>query len=310
MNVKKVMSLCVLGIAITAGISGADTFKSVNSGGDRNWTKAGNWICVNNPAEKAVPGTADEVIVGNNALRITTAVVIDHIVIGEGGPAELVIDGGSLFAVGAATTNRINSAGHEHPGTLIVKNKGVAIFNGNFRAGFRNFNGGTVDIQDGTLRVAGTYYHNRDYAGTKALNTRTTIRKGGVLDVRILELNAGVLDVAEGTLVIRAVGLEQVNQWVAEGRIVAMGGEKGWKIRAKKDPLSGYLVVVAEPPLSAKSTNAGGGVCEKAISLCTTKKIIIGLAVAVLLLLLSLCGKRKRSGKGKPDDKTGKTYDY
>jgi hypothetical protein len=122
--------------------------------------------------------------------------------------------------------------------------------------GFENTQGGSVTIYDGTLRVTKTYHHNETYAGTEILDTRTTINPGGLLDVNDLVLNAGILDIAGGTLIIRRCAVYEVDLWFAEGRIISMGGKPGWKIKVTFDEVSGWTAVVAEPVM--KPLTVGG----------------------------------------------------
>jgi hypothetical protein len=246
------MKLCALSFAVTAGIAGADTFRPVRLETDRNWTNINLWFSTNRPGEKVFPGDADETRISGGAVRITTPVTVGYLKVGSEGSGTVIIDGGTLVTVG---TSDYNSASFNAPGTLIVTNGGSAVFNSRFMVGFKNYGGGRVEIYDGTVRVARSYFHNKDYTGSEPINTRTTVHQGGVLEVNELILNSGVINIAGGTVMIRKGYVEQITHWIAEGRIIAMGGAAGWKIKVTVDPSTGHIVLTAE--LSGESFSVG-----------------------------------------------------
>jgi hypothetical protein len=241
MNIKKTTRLCAAGFAITAG---ADTFKPVYSITEQNWTNSTLWISTNRPGETVFPGDEDETRICSGIIRITTRVTVGYLKVGAEGSGKVIIDGGSLVTVGSSD---YNSASYKVPGALIVINGGSAVFNSRFMVGFQNSGGGRVEIYDGSIRINQTYYHNMEYNGQDKINTRTTIHAKGILDVNGLILNSGIMDVSGGTVIIRTGYAEQINQWVADGRIVAMGGAEGWKIKVTVNPSTGYITLVAEP---------------------------------------------------------------
>jgi hypothetical protein len=245
MNIKKTMNCYLLSIVIMTGWVHAARIVFTGAGGDDCWTNEANWVYYkSNPIKRGTPTTADEVRLNpNTTVRITTPVTVNYLKTGVNGYGTVIIDGGSLSTVG---TEDYNSASYNSLGVIIVTNGGAALFNFYFMVGFENHAGGRVEIYDGTVRVPGIYYHSKDYTGSEPVDTRTTISKGGVLDVNELTLNTGIMDVAGGTLIVRMGRAEEINQWIADGRIIAMGGAEGWKINVTVDPKTSYTVIVAE----------------------------------------------------------------
>ncbi|MCU0857542.1 MAG: hypothetical protein MUC65_03960 [Pontiellaceae bacterium] len=250
MNIKKTIKLCSLGFAAAAGMAAADVFHFTSPGADQNWTNVTNWVCIKEREDRVLPGNTDQARIDHVAVRITTAVTVGYLRSGVGGPGTVIIDGGSLVTVGPG---KFSSASYNSPAIIIVTNGGSALFNFYFMVGCLNYPEARMEIYDGTVRVSGTYYHVRNYAAPDPMSTRTVIHEGGLLEVDVLELNAGVLDIAGGKVIVRRSRADQISQWVAEGRIVAMGGAAGWAIKAVLDPETNYTVLVAEPsaaPLS------------------------------------------------------------
>lgn len=253
MSTIHLVKACVLGFVITTGFAPADVFRFANSTGDGNWTNPANWINETSPEKPGVPDSRDEVRIGNAAVKLTTSVTVDLLKAGDAGAgvevadgesATVVIDGGELLATGSAG---FNSASYKMPGTLIIQNGGSASFGSYFMVGHKKTQGGSVIIHKGTLRVANKYVHNMYYEETDLLNTRTTINHGGLLEVGDLKLNAGLIDLAGGTLIIRRLAIVEVEEWVKAGLIIAMDGAEGWKISAAFDDITGWTTVVAEP---------------------------------------------------------------
>ncbi len=221
---------------------------------DECWTNEANWVYYkSNPVKRGVPTEADEVRLNSaQTARITVPVRVGYLKLGANGLGQngkVIIDGGSLVTVGLGD---YNSAGQNASGTLIVTNGGSAVFNSRFNVGNSREAKGLLFIEGGSVRVAGPYNHYPEYSGPEAVLSRTVIGEAGLLDVNALVLNGGVMDVAGGTVIVRAGRIEQINQWVAEGRIIAMGDLDGWKIKAAMDPATGYLLIVAEPSSDPK----------------------------------------------------------
>lgn len=244
MGRKKAM-LGFMGAALLIGSVRADRVDFVGRGADINWTNANNWLNTTNHLN-SLPGEGDEVRIGKGVVTLTTAVTVRSLKVGAGGPGNLIIDGGSLVSNGLKD---YNSAGAKFKGSILVKNGGSATFNSYFMVGFSNVPNGSLVIDQGTVRVSGFFYHNIEYSGTEPINSRTTIKTGGLLDVDKLKLNAGVLDVAGGTLIVRQGDIGQLRAWVEEGRIIAMGGVDGWKINITIDENTGYFKISAEMPI-------------------------------------------------------------
>ncbi len=238
-----------MSLAIMAGAAGAEKVKYINPGED-NWTNGANWIYYKlKPVKRGVPTEVDDVRLCNGTVRITTAVTVSCFKVGAEGVGKVIIDGGTLVAVG---TGDYNSSSYNTPGTIIVTNGGSATFYSRFMVGFEDYSGGRLEIYDGTVRVAAEYFHSKDYVGSAPVDTRTTIYQGGLLEVDTLTLNTGVMDIAGGKVIVRTGSLNQINQWIEEGGIVAMGDAEGWKINATVNPETGYITLVAEPTSEPK----------------------------------------------------------
>lgn len=256
----------MLSFAITTLAVQADEFHFIGSKGADNWDDVNNWNNITNPEKRGIPGAADKsVIQGGRTLKLTNTVTVGYFRNGVDGVARgassVIIDGGTLNTVGDGEWNSIT---RNCATTVIIKNGGVATFKSRLVVGYMNTGSGALIIQEGTVRVEDTFCHHEHYDGTEPLNVRTTIHSGGLLDVDKLILNAGVLDLAGGTLVIRKGAVSEVDQWVASGRIVAMGGAEGWSISNTVNPETGWVTVQAAEP-SGKTPIIVGAVSPSAL---------------------------------------------
>ncbi|MBM4153368.1 MAG: hypothetical protein FJ220_07600 [Kiritimatiellaceae bacterium] len=240
---NKRIELFFLGVALVAGSVRADRLQTVGVDVDVNWTNVNNWV--NSGNQNVLPGESDEVRIGSGTVRLTTSVIVGNLKVGAmAAKGRLIIDGGSLVTM---NLKDYNSAAYKSGGSIHVKNGGSALFNSTvFLVGWSNCPSGSLTIDQGTVRVSGFYCHNRFCSATNGLNTRTTINAGGLLDVNKLELSGGVVDVAGGTLIIRSASIDDVKQLVTDGRIIAMGGVDGWKIKVSLEDETGFVRVVAE----------------------------------------------------------------
>lgn len=211
-------------------------------GGDHDWANAANW---NNSNKPGVPGAADVAqLIDGATVTLTGEVTVGAVHMASLGTAQLTIDGGKLIATLEADYNSVGYAG---PGSLIIQNGGSVIYYGHVIVGLKDAEGGAVVVRDGTMRVANSYCHNEGYFGKELRNTRTTLYPGGLLDVVNLVPNSGVVDVAGGTLIIRRNVIQKVEEWVASGRIIAMGGDQAWKIKTVFDTRNDCTIVIAVP---------------------------------------------------------------
>jgi hypothetical protein len=239
---NKWISLFMLGIAMAVCANAKSENQVCFTGGvgDGDWNNAANWNT------GAVPGAANEAGIVSGTVKITNAVTMAYLRNGmdKAVPAEVIIDGGTLRAIGFDNSN---ASSYGCNGSIVVKNGGLAVFSSRFLVGYKDTQSGSVTIYDGIFRVESGYYHNKEYVGTNVLDTRTTINPGGLLDVNALILNAGVMDIAGGTLIVRQDISVDLDPWIAKGRMIAMGGAQGWKIKATVDLTTGWTTVVAEP---------------------------------------------------------------
>ncbi|MCU0858538.1 MAG: hypothetical protein MUC65_09075, partial [Pontiellaceae bacterium] len=198
MPAKKTMCLFALGVMALIHSVQAERFDFIGyKNENNNWTNEALWVYSDKKTPSGIPGPLDIARLLNGAkAEITSDVVVGSIHLASAGSATLIINGGSLTAT---LTSDYNSVGYASFGSIVVQNKGSATFNSRFFVGHLNAPSGSLTIHEGTVRVANAFYHNENYAGSEVLYTRTTIHKGGLLDVDSLMLNAGVMDIAGGT---------------------------------------------------------------------------------------------------------------
>lgn len=249
MDAKKGIGVVVLGAVVLIHSCWADRIVFTGQGQDDNWNNPTNWVYYkSNPPRTGVPAEMDEVRLNPGmVVRITTPVTVGYLKVGVYGLEKVIIDGGSLVTLG---TSEYNSANYKYSGTIIVQNGGSATFNSRFMVGYgeTSLGQGALEIRDGTVRVADVFFHNMNYSGTETLRSRTTIYGGGLLDVDKLTLNSGVMDIAGGTVVVRSDVVRDVERWLAEGRLIAMGGAEGWTVKATYNIETGWTTLVAAPP--------------------------------------------------------------
>lgn len=258
---KRVVTGLLGGLLLAASAMAAETFFLWVGTSDASWNDPSNWkkyqaaqgTTSQVSDESGIPGTTDQVRIGSSELRITNQVSISYFKCGVSTRATVTIDGGSLTTTGMSD---YNSACFKTASGLIIKNGGSATFNSYLVVGTRQTQGGFVTIYDGTLRVPGAYFHNKDNDGTTNLNTRTTIYGGGLLDVDELALNSGVLNIAGGKVVVRGRNsFTEIEEWVRQGRIIAMDGSDGWTVYVDHDFATGWITLTAAPPTTVGLCN-------------------------------------------------------
>jgi len=207
--------------------------------GDGDWTNIENW------RDQYTPNTTSNVRFSHGATaRITNTVEVGAIQCGVSVSSTVIIDGGKVTATSENSYNSAGSTGHHS--SLTIKNKGTFKVNSYFIVGMSNSPNTKRTIYEGTLYIARTFYQNKGYMGNAPLATRTTLYTGGVLNTGLMELNAGVLDIAGGTVIIRQDCRTQVAEWIEKGRIIAMGGVDGWKVKITQDEETGGIRLTAE----------------------------------------------------------------
>ncbi|MCU0858896.1 MAG: hypothetical protein MUC65_10900, partial [Pontiellaceae bacterium] len=127
MTARKLISFfCLLSLAITAGsVPGSPKIYFTGQADDGEWNNAANW------EGGVVPGNEDRASIPSGVIKITNTVTTGYLQNGidTGGVAQVIIDGGSLVAVG---TVRFNSASYIGRGSIIIQNGGSAVFNSRF----------------------------------------------------------------------------------------------------------------------------------------------------------------------------------
>lgn len=234
--------ICILTLLSTS--TWAERINRIQLEADDNWTNQNNWVYTSGLAPSGIPKASDIVRITKGAkVRVTTEVNVGSVHISSDGSGVLIIDGGTFTAT---IPNEYNSAGNRPSGSIIVENGGKATLHGRVLVGLKNAPTGAFIVKKGSVRVPNIFIHNEGYTGTEAQNTRTTVYSEGLLDVDRLQLNSGVLDVAGGTVVVRQDVAVQINQWVEDGRIIAMSGVDGWHIKVTVDAETGWTTIVAE----------------------------------------------------------------
>lgn len=245
-SMKQVVCLfCVLAMAVTAN---AQIWYGLDDGDV--WSDPTNWI----GGSGGVPGASDwaEVvydfpkpcILDNAAGPINTL----HIAAGGTGASMIVKNGGSLTVSGGDV-----SPGWNNNGTLTIETGGSLTANALFTVGMYD----DVDsyarliLNGGTLTVNNAFYHGIYFDGSSSVDIRTEIN-AGILDVDALILDRGVMNIADGTVIVAGDITGNVSSWVTAGRLTAFDG--AGIIQAEVIEGSTYITAVPEPATLALLT--------------------------------------------------------
>lgn len=253
---RKALSGCVLFTLLTAGLVQADNIRFNNQGEGDNWMTPENWVGGN------VPGALDGAFfnyAGQDATLTGVVPDIGRLVIGDNEPGGVTVDGGTLVTLPgdwSAVGYNVEDA------FLIIKNGGSVTYGQRVFLGVNDI-GGTVDIYDGFIRVLNSYTHNNEFDNVFTNNppstSRTTIHPGGLLDVNLLRLKGGVMDVAGGTVIDRSGDvLNNVEEWVGDGRLVAFGGD-GLIMADFGETNPGWTTITSFPGTAFTSASGANG---------------------------------------------------
>lgn len=220
-----------------------------NRGDGDRWLDPQNW------RNYSIPGTNDAVVFSpGKTARLKTSATVLAIQLGVGGSEGLIVDGGALEVVGEGKHDW-SIIGYKNDGTLTVQNGGSVTIKNWLLVG--KFGTGTLTIYEGSVSIGKNFrQHSQEEGPVDDSATKTTLYSGGVLEANGIDLISGVLDIAGGTLMIRQNVIMQIEQYVEAGRIIAMGGEAGWKIQASMDAKTGWTKVIAVPDNSDNSVPA------------------------------------------------------
>lgn len=270
----------ILGLMITAGTAQAAILQYTPRDGTDKWKDQSNWDVIEGTKEAGLPDANDIVWLRNDSsVRVTAEAVAKALKIGKESTGSVLIDGGTLHTTGM---DEFTVVGDKAPGRLTIQNGGSLTCDSNFSVGSKDSSGSSVIIHKGLLRVANCYYHNEQYAGAAPIDTRTTIHTDGILEAERIELNAGVIDIAGGTVKVLNVTAELANQWIAEGKVIAMGGQEGWIVKVTTESDTGLLVMTAEAQVVAADQEI------EASGQKIPKFVVVGLIVVCASILLGM----------------------
>jgi hypothetical protein len=138
----------------------------------------------------------------------------------------LRLAGGAELTCGLNATNGVvwTAIGYNQPATLTVESGSQLDCRDHLWIGFLSPSVGTVDINGGTVNVAGMFGMGWS-GGTGYVN----VRNGGVLDLSGLHAtrsitNGSVLNLESGTVIVDGNQTGPVNDYIQAGRIVAYQG--------------------------------------------------------------------------------------
>jgi hypothetical protein len=205
---------------LIASLSSAEIFRFTTPNG--NWMDGKNWETQNPDGTwkdaGALPRANDRInhcFDGKTIILADDAGTIQKIDIGMGrdkNHLELITNDGANLTV----SERGSCIGKNSPGTLTM-NGGCILFKEDLNVA--DLEDGTLLIEGGLIRVEDDFFHNED----RNPGSPTTRLHGGILDVEFMTLNKGVLDIAGGTLRIRAISKEQIQQWSFDGLMTFYG---------------------------------------------------------------------------------------
>lgn len=134
----------------------------------------------------------------------------------------LILNPGARLLV-SENESYIGWNGRGEGGSLVV-NGGMLEYNG--WVSVANEGKGTFILNEGTVRVANTFFHNlRNGGGVTA-----TFIRGGILDVNKMVLNAGVLEISGGVVRIRTGTSDaDIQNWINKGLLKIKGSDNAVK---------------------------------------------------------------------------------
>jgi hypothetical protein len=232
---------------LLAGVSLADNYRFAVNGG--NWMSGKKWQ--NETAKQdgwklkeGLPLPDDDDTVrfnyGGAAGSLNAdAGVIKQLQIGiDDLGGELTLDPGAKLVVSSGG----NMVGYESTGALTV-NGGTLSYMGELDIGYNG--DGFFEINDGVVRVDSTFCHN-NHDGYGLANSTLN---GGLLDVNVMTLKSGILNVAGGVLRIRTCTKECIKRWINEGLLTFNGAisPKESDYILKPWGRTGFEIIVSSP---------------------------------------------------------------
>ena len=223
MRSRIVLCICIT-LLLMAGVASAATVWNPAANGivppaTADWGDAANWT-------NEVPGVNDNKAVFNVAdaaeCVVSDAQTLGDIVQGDGsdGGVIRIQNGGSI-----TTTGGWAGIGYNSTANLVVEDGGTMNFGGHSWIGFQAGAVGTVDINGGTVNVAGMFGLGWD-GGTGYVNVNdgllalSNIHGDGASSIK----GASVLDIELGSVTLPGDFTSVIGTYAAAGKILAWGG--------------------------------------------------------------------------------------
>lgn len=216
----KKLKFCVVFLLAAAMMTNAQIWYGLEDGDV--WSDASNWI----GGSGGVPGVSDwaEIIYDfpKTCILDSDAGIINtlHISAGGTGASMVIKNGGSLTVSGGDV-----SPGWNNNGTLTIETGGSLTANCMFTVAMYDDTDSfaRLILNGGTLTVNNAFYHGIYFDGSSTVDIRTEIN-AGVLDVDALILDRGIMNIANGTVIVAGDVLGLVANWVSAGRLTAFDG--------------------------------------------------------------------------------------
>ncbi|MCU0857765.1 MAG: glycoside hydrolase family 55 protein, partial [Pontiellaceae bacterium] len=225
----RLLKRCIAGLLLVAGVSTAATVWNPAANGiyppaSGNWSVAANWTL--GVPVWAIPGEirADLNVNGAAECQMTTACSINQLSMNVNGTGSVlrIKNGGSL-----TTSNVWSAVGYsQKTNQMIVEAGGSASFGSHLWIGFSSVSVGILDINGGTVNVAGSL--GLGFSGGSCAGY-VNIRNDGVLSAANMDSTNGirgdsVVNIESGRLIINGDKSSAVANYVAAGKIKGYGG--------------------------------------------------------------------------------------
>ncbi|MFC1764357.1 hypothetical protein ACFL6U_20070 [Planctomycetota bacterium] len=218
--------LSVVVIWMFVGSVHAEDVTWTGAGGDLVWTNPANWD------SQSVPGIGQQAIINADpGPVITTDVVCGRMKVGAGsGIGELTIDGGNLTMVKSSEYDGqlVVVTGDTATGTLNIKNGSVTI-PANMSASWRGV--GTINLDGGVLKLDGNIKLVNKASSDSTINLYAGKFIAEDIDFSTVNGSKQLTNVMGGSLVLNGNDLENLQQAIADGLLVAYNDNGGTVIR-------------------------------------------------------------------------------
>ena len=183
-----------------------------------NWNVAANWT--NDLPSVAADGKAQFYTSGAAECVVSDAQTCAYFVQGDNGPGGVIrVVGGGTLTTGAGWS----AVGYNNTAQIIVETGGTVNFGQNMWVGLYSSSVGTLDINGGTVNVAGQIGLGWS-SGTGYVNVNAGVLNLAYWDAANSIKGASILNIANGSVTIPGNLISQVNAYVAAGKIIGFGG--------------------------------------------------------------------------------------